>query len=92
MQLIAEFPPDTRFNTCVTCNAARRENDLLIDLEVFIEFEGKLIMCETCVVACANLIGLVSAPDAEKLRTKIRELQTKVDTLEQRASRIKELV
>lgn len=63
-----EFPLGTRMNACVTCNADRRPTDRLVDLGINIDFEGYLIMCETCAKEIAHLLGWVTDDVAQQLQ------------------------
>jgi hypothetical protein len=70
-QLLPEFPPHTRGSTCSACNCSRREYDRIIDPNITIEFEGHLMLCETCVAEMARLIGFIDPAKATDLSEKL---------------------
>ncbi len=71
-----EFPIGTRNNACATCNSDRRPTDRLVDLGVTIDFEGYLVMCETCAREIAQLLGYETADISEQLRGMRHEIGT----------------
>ena len=74
--VINEIPLDTRNHVCANCgiDAPRvipttRARERIVDLGIFIEFEGRIVLCETCVVSLADELGMIRADrHAEALR------------------------
>lgn len=82
--LQAEFPLGTRLNTCVTCGSDRRPADRLVDLGVTIDFEGHLIMCETCAKEIAHLLGY----ETDDISGQLREMRQEIVALRQEKARL----
>jgi hypothetical protein len=82
--LQSEFPPGTRLNACVTCNTDRRVTDRLIDLGVHIDFEGHLIMCETCAKEIAHLLGY----ETDDISEQLVQMRRQIHDLEQEKARL----
>ena len=63
---------------CYRCYASRRQIDgrteRVIDLGVWIEMEGKLLLCETCGIEIASVLGFVDPAKADDLRKANRTL------------------
>ncbi len=79
-----EFPDGTRQNSCLTCNSDRRVTDRLVDLGVTIDFEGHLIMCETCAKEIAHLLGY----ETDDISLQLRDMRHEIGTLRQEKARL----
>lgn len=97
MQLVAEYLPNTRNDGCLICNASRRPNDRIIDLERWIDFEegegwGRLAICETCGQELAALIGCAPNSTVDRLEQEIRRLKAEIATLQSNRDRVKAML
>lgn len=63
---------------CYRCYASRRQIDgrpeRVIDMGVWIEMEGKLLLCETCGIEIATALGFIAPEKADELRKANRTL------------------
>lgn len=84
--LQSEFPNGTRNNSCVGCGADRRVNDRLVDLGVNIDFEGHLILCETCAKEIAHLLGY----ETDDISEQLKDMRHDIGTLRAENQRYKE--
>jgi hypothetical protein len=97
MKLIPEYLPNTRYATCLICNAARRDGDRIIDLERWIDFDegegwGALAICETCGRELATLIGCAPNDIHDRLIAENQTLKAKIADLESARDRVKALL
>lgn len=89
----ATIPFGAAHNNCYLCNGGQRTRadgrlDRFIDTGIVIEFEGGLVMCETCVTFLGKRLGLLTPEDVESLT---RELVEVVDARVAAELRIVEL-
>lgn len=72
-----------RNNACIACNTPRRPDDRLIDLgdAAYIEYEGRLAICSTCLTEANAVLGIASKLTLEKARQREAALQAEVDSL-----------
>lgn len=64
---------------CYRCYASVRtledgRREKVLDLGVWIEMEGKLLICETCGIEIANALGFIAPNKADELRKANRTL------------------
>lgn len=73
---------------CYRCYASRRQIDgrteRVIDMGVWIEMEGKLLLCETCGGEIAAALGFVSPGKVDELRKTNRALGSENHQLKRR--------
>lgn len=97
--VINDIPLDTREHACANCGIeaprvipTTRARERIVDLGIFIEFEGRIILCESCVVSIAHQLGMVRANAmAEALRgleVRSREVEALKDEVAQLSSDI----
>lgn len=92
-QLLPEFPPNTRAgNVCSICGSDLRQfrtggHERALDTGIWIDAEGRFVICESCVIEAADLLGMIHAGTAHALRANIlrvehenRELKAGLDT------------
>ncbi len=77
--LLPEFPNGTRHNACLVCNSDLRQNpdnthELAISTGIYIDFEGLLCICQSCLTEAARLLDLIPASEIERLQKNNREL------------------
>jgi len=72
-RLVEQYLPGVAGGACYLCRASRRtvhdvaggRPEAILDAGVSIDFEGVLVICETCFREGAQLIGLVDAADRD---------------------------
>jgi hypothetical protein len=74
MMILDEYQPGTVLNACYLCKAARRTGERIVDTGIHIDFEGFVAICGSCIEEAASGLGLLSARQADKLRTENTEL------------------
>lgn len=81
-QVLPEYPNATIGNTCLVCNSdlrPRSQNkadgkEYALSTGVFIDFEGLVVICESCITEAAHLLKFVPEHAVENLRKNNREL------------------
>ncbi len=72
--IIPEYTMNTIGGVCFFCLSSKKKNELLVDCEKVIDFEGGVVICESCVVNMNHVIGGLSAKRADNLQAKVTEL------------------
>jgi len=76
--LLPAYTPTARGDVCSICGWHQRAVDetnpngpkeQVIDTGLFIDFEGSLEICETCVVEMGHMVGMIEEPTATGLKT-----------------------
>jgi hypothetical protein len=73
--VVPEFNPGTRGMVCLTHSGDLRKesptgmspHEHAVDLGVFLDFEGGLALCESCVIEMASMLGMHSADEVAKM-------------------------
>lgn len=62
-------------NVCYTCGSAQRQiggrPESIVDWGIWIEMEGNLQQCETCITGAARKLGLLTEDQASDIQTKL---------------------
>lgn len=91
MHLVDEYPLGTANGTCYFCGASKRPGERLIDTERSIDFEGFLVVCETCVATMANLLGFVDPVTAARNADDHDAIKKSNTELKKQVTRMKEI-
>lgn len=83
--LLSDYPLEstTRGATCSRCRAPRRnDEEKIIHTGIWIEYEGSLVFCESCVAEMGHAIGMIyeskaKATKADVSRSERREAKTR---------------
>jgi len=67
-KIISEYPQTTIGGVCFFCLSSRRKTEQLVDCQKEVDFEGGVVVCETCVIEMSNLVGGLPKKRAENLR------------------------
>ncbi len=86
MHLVSDYIQSAGKGACYVCRAHRRSRDeIVLDFERDIEFEGALQVCAPCIKEAAKLTGAIaeavsaSERELDVLRKELDELDTKLD-------------
>lgn len=78
-QLLNEYPPGTARGGCYLCAASTRtlqgRREQIIDTGITVDYEGRLAICECCVLEMASHYGLVPASDHDTLTARVADLE-----------------
>lgn len=66
--------------SCIVCGSGNYEGGY-VDFNVFLEMEGKLYICGTCMVQGAELIGMLTAGEAQFLQEQNSEIAKQLTAL-----------
>lgn len=91
MRIQDEYTMYDRNQACCVCNVgARRVEDRLVNLDAYIDMEGLLVICESCVDELIHLLGKDTKEKFDKIAAELttaRELnltlQAKLDEAKQ---------
>ena len=76
MYLVSDYIQSAGKGTCYVCRAHRRSHDeLILDFDREIDFEGALQVCAPCIAEAAGLTGAIA--DATALVRQELELETR---------------
>lgn len=85
MKIIDSLPKHTAKGACYVCGSGTRRHpkdarhstgrELLIDTGHIIDFEGHLILCETCILQTADQLGALGPEQADALRAEVTQLR-----------------
>lgn len=75
---------------CFFCKAHQRNNEIVIDCEKNIAFEGSVFVCEKCAGHMVRIIGGSTKKETEALKEKNAELTEKVSSLQVEVSALDE--
>jgi len=91
-RLVEQYLPGVAGGACYLCRASRRtvhdddhrhgRPEAILDAGVSIDFEGVLVICETCFREGAQLIGLVDAADRDTAVAAMAEAQARAGEAE----------
>lgn len=81
-QILPEYPNGTIGNTCLVCNSILRPrtgnkadgHEYALSTGVFIDFEGFVVICESCITEVAHMLGFLPEHAIDQLRKNNREL------------------
>jgi hypothetical protein len=79
-QVLPDYPIGTRGNACLVCNSDLRnikltkQKERALSTGIAIDFEGIVVICESCITEAADLIGMVPEAAVDRLRKNNREL------------------
>ena len=85
------FTPTARGDVCSICNWHQRSVDesdpngpreRVIDTGIFIDFEGSLEICETCIIEAGHALGMIERGTADGLKIEnasLRKRSAKAD-------------
>lgn len=94
MRIVSPLPQKARHGACVNCGSSSSKRKYF-DLEVFIDFEGGLYICEACVTEMAHELDFITKDDHKfvkennkrllssntELRLRIEQQNAVIDTL-----------
>jgi hypothetical protein len=96
LRVLPTIPPTARNKSCTFCNHGRRERDggleRVLDTGIHIEWEGFIVVCETCVTHMGRMIGLLTPADVEALAQECKTLLEQNVAHEQRISELERVV
>lgn len=81
-QILPEYPIGTIGNSCIKCHSDLRPrsgnradgHEQALDTGVSIDFEGRVVFCETCIIEIATQLGMIREGKVDELRKNNREL------------------
>lgn len=97
-QLIPEYPTHTKRNGCINCGSPKRLNtvngpeqlyafdqvvDEIVDLDGNIHSAMSVVLCETCIIEIAHLVGCVTPSEARRLQGLVNEAEAKARRFEE---------
>lgn len=85
LTIVDDYPLGTaRGNTCYVCGAgvrhlqAENRRERIVDLNRHIDFEGHLLVCETCWVEGARMLGMSDDGQAAQFQTSAMQLEAEL--------------
>jgi hypothetical protein len=89
MQLI-NGTPQALPGSCYLCSSATRKR--YIDLNTQVEFHGAMYLCEECITAMGDELGLLSTKKADRLRSENKRLRDIIEVHEEENKAIKKVL
>lgn len=82
-QVLPEIPLDAPGGVCYACGSALRtvnagtaRHERALDTGHWIDFEGRLVFCESCIVQWAAALGMLPAQQAHALQGQLNRLES----------------
>lgn len=82
--------PEALPGSCMKCGSADRK--FFVDTGLNIEFHGAIYFCNLCLEEMAQLAGYLSPESAEKIKTRMEEMELQVFNLTKREQHLEESI
>lgn len=76
---------------CIVCGSATCDEGY-VDLGVFIDYEGTIYLCHTCVTQAAEIIGMFTPEQVESQQNLLRELDSENALMKEELNRVRPVI
>lgn len=92
LAVVPQLPPDSIGAVCHWHGAEPRQGDRVLDTHIFIEWEGRIAICESCIREAGAAFGMLTPEKADELRQSNRALGAKLRAATVRLDAVNDLV